>query len=200
MEAGATTTGVTRRVTEKIRLPGRAARSGDDIRSQVTLGLPEFAPWLLRFDFIRYGDDVDPEWESFELAGFAFEYPTTLAEAEAALAADKSLCVGAEMAGRFFRYFWSYKRIAELRLRFDDSAWRHRDQVLEIEPGTRAYRNLELLVEMYRAAAGLKGRGRMYYLEEALRCTRKTVWEYLRKAREAGLIDADELDLRAPTE
>ena len=189
--------GVTKRVSETTRYPQAGTKPGDDVRTQITLTLPEFSPSQLRFDFLRYIEVDNPEYPvTYELVGFALERPTTLAEAEDALTAgDDGGTITAEQVDRLYRYFWSYRRIAELRLRFDDAGWKHRSLVLaDIQEGTPLYRNLELLVEEYRSRKGTNGR--MYDMAEALGCSRKTIWLYLGKAVDAGLIAEDELPKR----
>ena len=82
--ARAETPRVTSRVSERTRFPAAGVRPEDDVRSQVTLELPEFAPWTLRFDFIRYIESDDSGHRTtFEFAGFELGRLITLAEAEA---------------------------------------------------------------------------------------------------------------------
>jgi hypothetical protein len=191
--------GVTDRVS--VRLLGRAARDEDDARVQVTLMLSEFSPWALRFDFLRCvvvnDEDSTDRRIVLDFLGYALERPLLLREAKSALSRGEDVQLSAERIDLLHRYFWSYKRIAELRAQFQDetAVEHHRKVVDDIRSGVPLYRDLPFLVDRFRSHAGSES-GQIWATVDEFGCSRKTVWQYLERAREAGLIGADELPPR----
>ena len=96
-----------------------------------------------------------------------------------------------EQCRTFHENFFSYRRIAELRLRFQNDAANERHAALS---GDRPWRDHQLLVDEYRAREGTSSR--MLDMELDLGCSRQTLWRHLQAARAEGLISESELDIR----